>query len=152
MKDLESARVSRTFVSGLRLVLLTIVATAFCEVAAQTEKVKKPDGLSEGTTAKIANRMSNAKSGSIVVFDSEGNFKREDGKVSDEDRKRFDSLQKLLVKNPIDSCKNPQASKQLPEQLNDCVICDDGSVVCSQAKFSPQGKAPKKPQMTDKYK
>jgi hypothetical protein len=87
--------------------------------------------LSEKAQEKIL-KTETANPDSVFVFDNEGNPKRS-VKLTGKDRETYQSLERFVQsseKSPVDSCKHPTSVPPPP-----CVLCDNGEVVCSGAKF-----------------
>ncbi len=65
---------------------------------------------------------------SVARFTSDGEFKQMLRKLEDREARSYESLEDFVTKNPIDNCKHPTPSPP-------CVICEDGTEVCSNAPF-----------------
>jgi hypothetical protein len=97
---------------------------------------KKPGELSESAKRKIAEALDRQPVDALALFNLQGEFKRGVRLLKAEELGRYRSLREFVVENsPVDTCKNPVPSPP-------CVICDDGSVLCTRANFSGKpGKA-----------
>jgi hypothetical protein len=132
----------------LRLIsnLLNLVWLVFCASAlyvvlpqATKEQTKPRKQLSESAKKRILERLTREDRNSISVFNLEGQFQKNVRVIEGEELPRYASLEDFVVKNnPVDTCKNPVPAPPPP-----CVICDDGTVLCSKAKFMGEGKKQK---------
>jgi hypothetical protein len=126
------------FSTSLKLLTLLSFAGMWYGALPQVKKeeTQSHKQLTKSAQAKIMETLAGQDRNSISVFNLQGDFKRSVAIVTEEQLAGHASLQDfLLKKNPIDTCKNPVPAPPPP-----CVICDDGTVVCSRANFTGQAK------------
>jgi hypothetical protein len=128
----------RTVSPPLTVLSLCVIGAIFWGAAPQAKKDEgKPRRqLSENAKKKILKTLARQDRNSISVFNLTGDFQRTVRAVTDDELARYARLEDFVVEiNPVDTCKNPIPSPPPP-----CVICDDGTVVCTPAKFKGEAK------------
>jgi hypothetical protein len=113
------------------LALVLSMAIPYTALPQANKPNNKPrQALTDAAKNRIAKTLADYKPDSLLLFNLEGTFKSLIRTISGEELANYGSLREFaLDKNPIDNCKNPVPSPP-------CIICDDGKVLCTYAKFS----------------
>jgi hypothetical protein len=130
---IPSRSLQRSVSPPLRILSLCVIAAIWWGAAPQVKKgeSKPRRQLSENAKKKILKTLASQDRNSISVFNLTGDFQRTVRTVTDDELARYASLEDFVAEiNPVDTCKNPISSPPPP-----CIICDDGTVVCTPAKF-----------------
>jgi hypothetical protein len=91
--------------------------------------------VSEKAQQRISKAVA-AHPDSVFVFDNDGNIKRS-VRLTEKDRDAYSSLERFAQsseRSPVDSCNHPTPVPPPP-----CVLCGNGEIVCSGAKFTGHG-------------
>ena len=115
----------------LSILLKCLTVSLILSLVALTAQVKGTAPSAE-VQEKIQKALAAAPKNSVIVFDSQGNNLNKGVTLTEDQLRTYDSLKSYVRKNSseVDGCNNPTPVPPPP-----CVLCDNGRIVCTNAKF-----------------